>query len=299
MADFSVFLSLPPLFFVLLAAGGSAAEKLILRHIIRRESDYLAVAALTELSGVLFALIAIAALGLGFGAAQPFALSAITPVEWLAVIGTVAAFTYANLLSYKAHRSVEASERTIILQTQRVWTIVLAMLILGEVMTGQQWVAAALAIGGAIVCVYRPVKKHQYGEGIWLLVLAAALYGFAMVGYKILLAGVPPLAYLLLMNVVLGAFFTLYVGRDRMARIRKAWKEYAGPVIVVGLVNVVAFVGFALAIMRMPVAEVAVIMSISIPLTALGGILLLGERDRIIQKIAGVVLSMTGVAIID
>src|SRR4029078_6462487 len=85
-----------------------------------------------------------------------------------------------NMLTFSGLKRVEASEFTVLFSTRAVWSVVAAILILGESFSLKQVLGGGLIIASVFLVSWKR-KSFRLTEGEMLILAAAALFGIEFV----------------------------------------------------------------------------------------------------------------------
>ncbi len=293
--------SISPFLFAAGAAVGMAGWNLINRHILRYEKDYMAVAAVNENLSAAMILLAILVLGGGWLSVEQNTVAApsagwfgIPFIAWAAFAISLVLYCFSGIINYRIGQLVDASERTVVSQLQIVWVVALGALLLGEPVGPVKLAAAGCIIVGAIIATYKPGRHHWKSYGVRLAALVAIIWGTTGLSDKVAMGYFPPLLYSLPLYLAPGLIALALLNKNRVGRMKAAWKRYGLKFVLFSAVATVPFFFYIIALRGLPASVAVPLISINIVLTALGGVLFLGERDGWQQKIAGALLAFVG-----
>jgi drug/metabolite transporter (DMT)-like permease len=286
--------AISPFFWALAAAAGISAWSLLSRHIMRNEKDYLAVAVINENLSALVLIGALLVLGPGWLASAPIDFSSIPPLAWGALAVAIVLYTASGLLSYQVFQKVEASERAVVSQAQIIWVVALGALLLSEPVGPATLLAAGLIVAGALLCTYRPGKHRWDSPGVRLTLVVALIYGTATLADKLALGYFPPLLYSLPMYLFPGLAALALLGNSIRKRAPIVLKRYGARFLLFSALSILPYFAYLLALRELPASAISPLVSTNVVLTALGGMLLLGEHDGWKQKIAGALMAFAG-----
>lgn len=299
-----------------LGAGvlASTAWNLSVRRLMKEERDERAAAGASNLIGLAGMGLAVLVLGPAFAAqagAQGVVQSglgagggwpgpdwaSIPPVAWLAVLAAGMGALAFSVLTFKASKVVEASERAVVSRLNIFWILLFSAVLLGEELSGLKAAACLLLFAGAALCAYRPGHTRSKVQGLQMVVLAAAFSAALSTARKVGVGALPPLAFGLgeLALLCIGLWF--WIGRDAFSRVRAVWRRNPADLALNGLSGVVLDVAALMALTLLPVSVVVPVLSSAAVLTAILGGLLLGEKTDWGMKIAGALLAVAGVAL--
>lgn len=103
------------------------------------------------------------------------------PLQELWVNFALMAVLYAGgtLFLFRALQTLEASEATIIIASRVLWTVAVAVLLLGELMNFSRAVGILLILGAVVLVSYKP-REFKFSQGVWFVLAAAVCYGLAV-----------------------------------------------------------------------------------------------------------------------
>ncbi len=286
--------SIPPVIWALLASAGIAGWSLLSRHIMRGEKDNMAVAVVNENLSAIWLILAVLIFGVSTLGDKPFEPSTIPLVGWGALLFSIALYTASGLLSYKVFQEVEASERAVVSQAQIVWVVLLGVILLREPFGIGVALGALLVIVGSLLCTYRPGKHRWNSPGVKLTVLVTLIYGTASMADKVALAYFPALLYTVPMYFFPGIAAIAFLGSSAMKRTKVVIRRYGMKFVLFSALSVLPYMAYLLALQSLPASVVSPLLSTNVVLTALGGMLLLGEHEGWPQKIVGAILAVGG-----
>ena len=263
------------------------------RAVMRHEKDYVAAGTMIE---IFSSVTVLAVLLLGFFPVQAGLPQSIPPEGFAIWIAAIALYTAFIFIIYKAGQTAEAGERTVVNQLQIPWTILLAFLFLSEPLSANNIAGAVLIIAGAIVCTYRPGNIRWKVEGVRLAAIAAILAGAAGIMDKLALSRIPLVIYAVPLYVVpalLGIFWT----KTDVPRIKAAFKRNAAAIALAGIFSMASYLVYLLALSALPLSQVIVLFNTNVVLTAILGMVILGEKGDWKQKLLGALLAFAGAAL--
>ncbi|MFH1306441.1 MAG: EamA family transporter [Candidatus Micrarchaeota archaeon] len=290
---------LPPLGWVVVAIISISAWNLAVRGLMKKEKDFVATGASSNIVTALLLIPAILFLGFDFGSKAQPTLGNIPLFGWgVALLSSIlmSVFVY---LTYKASRQVDAAERHIISRTKLILVFLFASVFLSEEITFYKIIAAILIIAGSIVCLYRPGKTNwKINEGVLLVLIASALVAGADTATKIALQYFSPIIFAIPIHVIPALSLIFLMGQDATARIGKIFKKYPREISLIGAISMVLFISVLLSFISMDLSVAIPLLSLSVVLTAISGAILLNEKEGWIQKIIGALLAVAGASLI-
>ncbi len=282
-----------PLLLAVFSTVGVSAWSLLSRKIFGGESDFLAAGALNEILSASLLVLLLVSFGSAFGAFS-LDLSAIPLVGWAALIISLFSYTAGTLVSYKAFQTGEANERAVINQLQNVLTLALAALLLSEPLLASKVLGVLLILVAAVLCTYRKSGSRWHVSGVKLFLVAALFFGIGGLSDKVALQFFPVLLYAPLMFIGPAVVALAMLGRQTMPRLRAVWVRHGLWIPLFSILSAIPYLAFLYALRELPVSVVAPFMNTNVVLTAVGGIILLNEREGWPQKLAGAALAFVG-----
>jgi len=286
-----------PYLFAFISIVGIAAWSLLSRKILRGEKDFIAVGASTETLSLVLLAAMIILMGPTFGTtaqAAAFDFSTVPLVGWIALIISFLSYASAVMLSYKAYQTGEASERAVVTQVQNIWIVLIAAAFLSEPLLPGKILGVVLISVAAVLCTYRPGKSRWHIEGVKLFVLCAILFGTGSLADKVAVQYFPLMLYAPVSFIGSALVALALLGKHAWPRMKAVWKRHHAWMILFPIFSVVPYVAFLLAVRELPVSVVGPLLNTNVVLTALGGMILLGEHEGWPQKLAGALLAFIG-----
>lgn len=276
--------------YALVSTVFTAAFWLTCRTLLKNEQDHATFALLIQWVPLVFFL--------PFLAVDPVRLpDAATGWFWLVLAGV--AWALQQVLVFKSLRFTSASVREPLYQTKLIWAGVFAVLLAGELFAPSAFLGMALVLAGALVMAYRPPLGELNAEGLFLVLSSAALTGLAYVFDKLALAHFSVTAYALVVSVFSGGFIAIYLARGGvLSRVVPFARHHARTVVLASFVGALSYWLMVKAISVGPVGSVAAVFELSMVLTTLGGIVLLGEKKAVGRKVLGMALAIVGALVL-
>lgn len=276
------------LFLTLLSALGSAVTRILIKLLLKEEqSDAIAF-------GFAFQLL-VAALLLFFTIAMgSFELPNLSGLEWNIVFMALC-YGLGNIFNFYSFKYAEASEIALIFTSSVIWTVLSALLVLGERLTSAKLLGIVLIAVGVIIINFTR-SRWQLNRGHLFAFCGAFLFGIAFTNDTFIIQRYHSVASFMALAFVLPAFVTLAY-RPRAAlklpyflRL-SVFKKLILTAISYGVAAVSIFTAYQQggpASVISPLAEVSVIFTIIL------GYFLLNERDKMLQKVLGSSLTLLG-----
>lgn len=230
---------------------------------------------------------------------EPWTFTDVTVlVLWVTFLATVFFGLYQGL-EFFARKHLEASRSTIFFQLAPVISFIGGALFLSEPFTLMKVGAVALIVGGNIVALYKHGGAVSAKGALYMLGVVIGL-GMGYVADKFVIGHYPIALYSAisyffpsLYCLAILAFQKGWIAELKNESVRLGWK--------LPILALVGTAGYYFALKTFLIADVSVAVPViftSTIFTALGGILILGERGSIPQKILGALIVFSGVVLL-
>jgi drug/metabolite transporter (DMT)-like permease len=203
-----------------------------------------------------------------------------------------------NMLNFNALKRTDASEFTVLFSTRAIWSVVAAILVLGESFGPRKIIGAALIISSVFLVSWKK-KSFSLNEGEMLTLAAAAFFGIEFINDTYLVGHIDLLFYLPLIFL----FPALFIGAlnyKKLPNIRKviSIKDFL-KLSFLGLLFAVSATATLTAYTKgHNAAQIAILNQTSTILIVLLGIVFLKERSHMKLKIVGAIISLIGVFLV-
>ncbi len=206
--------------------------------------------------------------------------------------------TIGSIFAFKGFQYIEASQHTILLTTSKLWSLVGAILFLGESITLQKLLAGVLIVVGVMVAQWRK-ERFVINSGVWYVLLAAASYATGEILSFYVLRDFDSTSFLVYCSFLSSIIILiLYPG------VLKKLSFYAKPknlgnIITVSVNDTLAtlFMFNAYQLGR-NATQIGPLMATQTIVTVFLALIFLRETDNIIQKILGSLLAVAGTILI-
>jgi len=201
-------------------------------------------------------------------------------------------------LNFNALKRTEASEFTVLFSTRAIWSVVAAILVLGESFGTQKIIGAALIISSVFLVSWKK-KSFSLNEGEMLTLAAAAFFGIEFINDTYLVGHVDLFFYLPLI-FLFPAIFIGGLNYKKLPHIGKAihLKDFL-QLSFLGLMFAISATATLTAYTKgHNAAEIAILNQTSTIVIVLLGIIFLKERSHMKLKIIGAVISLIGVFLV-
>lgn len=229
------------------------------------------------------------------GTLEPLPLSEV----WVNFVAMTVLYSLGNVALFKAFKEAEASEVTIIFVSSTLWSVVSAVILLGERLTSVNGVGIGLILAGVATVNYTR-SRWQLNRGHVLALAAAVLYGVAFTNDAYILNQYRSVAAYMVPAFFLPGIVSLVYSPKSVRRL-----PYFGQMKVLRNLIVCAlfYAASALTIftaykMGGKAAVISPIQQTSVVFTVVLGYWWLKERERLWKKIVGTVLVFAGVVLL-
>jgi drug/metabolite transporter (DMT)-like permease len=203
-----------------------------------------------------------------------------------------------NVFIFKSLKLVEASEFTILFASRAIWTIIIAILALGEVFTLKQGFGT-IFIFSSIALVSWHANKFKFGKGAFFSVLAAVSFGLAFANDAFIVRNFDVPSYLAIAFILpaVGVWAVNPKSTKKMAVLFS--KELLPKLGLLAVFYAISAITIFLAYqVGRNVVRIAPLNQTTTIFTVILAMIFLGERKRMLQKIIGVILGFIGVLLI-
>lgn len=200
-------------------------------------------------------------------------------------------------IQFFVRKHLEASRSTVLSQVTPLVTFIGAVIFLGESITLTKFSGAILVILGNVIAAY----KHGGAlnkKWVLLSVIGTTALGGVYIADKFASPHYPIGFYIILSYLLPALYVFLLIRKDRLSVLRYEYKQYTWRLPLLALTSVL---GYYLILKTFRFAEASTVLPIvytSSILVALGGIILLKERNNIVQKLAGAAVVFIGVLVL-
>ncbi len=209
-----------------------------------------------------------------------------------------ALITIGSVYAFKGYKSIDASEHTILLTSSKLWSLIGAVLLLGEVITTHKFGGALLIIVGVIIAEWRK-HKFQLNIGAGYVLLAALSYAGGEVLSFLTLRNFDSTAFLIY-GSILSAIMLAVTNPSLFTHLPFYTKpRNLANIIVVSVNDTLAtlFLFNAYQLGRNAL-QIGPIMATQTIVTVLLAYLFLREKDHMPQKIVGALLAVGGTVLL-
>lgn len=280
------------LWFALAAAATGAAFTLVQKHFVHTSDhvDDLHTAQAFQIACALF--FAVIALIGGVSLVVRFPLSNLLILSLSYGLG--------SLTMFAAIKRLPASVATILLATNVVWVAILSWIFLGESITLLK-LCALVAISAAVLLVtYKPEKGKRFdlSSGVLYALVSGFCFGAGIVNdAAILQSHNLDVRSFLVAGFLFPGLFLILVGGKRTLGLGRVLRrrDFQKNLLITTLAYSLSALFFYLAIQRGPVVPIGIVNQTQVAMIAAGGILFFHERERLKQRIFGLLCAVIGV----
>lgn len=278
------------LFFVLLSVVFFSITNLLQRALMRKQdSNPIVYATIFQI----FCTVIVASIAFARGFTMP-------PITSLPFNFLLLAFFYAgmNFFLFKAYQTTQASTVTILMSSRALWTILVALLFLGETYNLTKTLGTAVILV-AVFLVTKSPKNFRISKGELYVLAAAFCLGVASANDAYILRTAEPFSFtviaFLFPTIVLLASHpkTIFEAKQLLSR-NVLWR-----IIILSLVFSAAVLGSSLAYAHgAPASQAGPITNSAVILTVVLAAIFLKEREALVKKLFATVLVILGIALL-
>lgn len=202
-----------------------------------------------------------------------------------------------NIFIFKALKTSEASQFTIIFATRTIWSITAAVLFLGEGFTIKQLLGTALILSSIVLVAWQ--DKLKFGKGTLLSLGAAAFFGLAFANDALIVRNFDVPSYMSIAFIIPALAVWAIFPKSTAKMKAMLEKEFIKKLGILGVFYAVSAltIFFAYQIGR-NAAQIAPLNQTSMILTVILAIIFLKEKSQLGRKILASILSFIGVLLL-
>lgn len=213
--------------------------------------------------------------------------------HWILVFISITSFAFSVFFGFKAYKTTDVSIVSIIYRVNIVLVALSGIIFLGEKYTLNAYIGLFLILLSSILVTFEG-RKLIITAGIAYVFLMAITGAFASVLDKIILRDFSPYSYAFFNNLLIGLVFAF--NTKTLKDSKNVFSKGKYLVFLTAFFNLIAFVIVLTVLQRTNVSKTLPIhKAFSLIVPVLLGILVLGERSKLPQKIVGVLLGLTGI----
>lgn len=216
---------------------------------------------------------------------------------WLALLAIGALYGYGGLFFFKAIKTIEASEMTILGSFGTLVTVMLSYIFLNERLSPAQLLGLFLILSAVVIVNYTR-HKFRLSTGAWYALLGAACFGSAVIIDTYILKFYPATSYMPTGAFLIAVILMVSFPRSAKTIVRDIKK------VDINLIIYSVLYAFAGLMFYLPlqagtyVSQMSAIGRVSIILTVILSAVFLKERSHIGKKIIGAILTTIGIFLI-
>ena len=221
------------------------------------------------------------------------------PSMWINLVILALFYSLGNLLTFKAFKLAEASEVAIIFASSSLWSVISAVLVLGEKLSSRNLVGIALIVTSIIVVNY--VKSSwKFNKGHLFALLGAVLFGSAFTNDALIINKFQSIPSYMILAFALPGFTTLAYSSKTFSKLKYFINLHTlGKLIICSsFYSLSALTIYSAYRLGGQISIISPIQQTSIILTVLFGYLFLKEQKNLLNKIIGAALAFAGVLLL-
>lgn len=202
-----------------------------------------------------------------------------------------------NIFIFKALKTSEASQFTIIFATRTIWSITAAVLFLGEGFTVKQLLGTALILSSIVLVAWQ--DKLKLGKGTLLSLAAAASFGLAFANDALIVRNFDVPSYMAIAFIIPALAVWVIFPKSTVKMKPMLEKGFLKKLGILGVFYAVSAltIFYAYQIGR-NAAQIAPLNQTSMILTVVLAIIFLKERSQLGRKLVGLFLSFIGILLL-
>ena len=225
-----------------------------------------------------------------------FSIPNLTPILPNLIFMTVL-YGAGNVFIFKALKAVEASEFTIVFATRTIWTIMAAVLFLGENFSRLQFLGTIFILAGVALVSWQ--KGLKLNKGTLFSLAAATSFGLAFANDALIIRNFDVPSYLAIVFIVpaliIWAIFPKSIAKMQPMFNRNFLKKLG----ILGILYAISAITIFLAYqVGRNAAQIAPLNQTSMILTVILAIIFLKERSQLVRKLLGGLLSFLGIVLV-
>lgn len=226
-----------------------------------------------------------------------FSLPNLTPfIPNLILVGVF--YGLGNMFVFKALKTIDASEFTIVFASRTIWIVLGAIIFLKESFSLQQTIGTLLIIGSIVLISWKK-KKIALGSGIWTALLAAVFMGAGFTNDAFLVSSFDVPSYLTIAFIIPAIFMlVIYPKSIKAMKFILTKENILKLVILTAIYGSSAITIFLAYQVGKNASQIAPLNQTSTILTVILSMIFLGEKSDYLKKIIGAVISFIGVLLV-
>ncbi len=218
---------------------------------------------------------------------------------WVYVLLMALLYGLANISVFKSLKLTDASQFGVIFQSKNLFAILGTSLIFGEVLSTKQWIGSILLLLGVVIVTLQNKTKFKLDKGSLFALAAGLLFGIANVNDKFLVGFFDPYSYVVV-GFFLPAFFVSVLYPRKLFGVKTYLKKnvIGKMVLLCALYGLSATAFFAALSITTNASQLFSINAFSVITVVIFSIIFLKERDFMLRKVIGSILSLIGLLLV-
>lgn len=201
-----------------------------------------------------------------------------------------------NRVEFYSQKYMESSLRTIISKTSELVTFLAAIILLGESITLKKVLAVILILGACVIVLLKKSKKLNK-KGLVYTLLTSVFLGLAWTMDK-QVSGYYHISFYVLLTYSLSSIYIVFFPTIPLKAIRDEFKQANWKVIILAIINVMAYYTLVSAFSVGEASKVILILASRSVFVILAGIFILKEKSDVRKKIIAGVLVTLGILLL-
>ncbi len=205
-----------------------------------------------------------------------------------------------SIVSLVGVKATQVSIREVVNQIRTPLTVFLGVIFLSEIVTKKDLLGIILIFIGIVFAVFKGFKKDNNYNGVSIVLLGAVLVAIVSLFDKIMTGSMDANLYSAYVFFVPGIILLFFANKQRIFEIKNALKDKSQrvPLFIATIIGSFGYIFLLYAYKEIPLYIAYPISQLNIIFAMLGGVLILKERDRIPQKIIGILITILGAILI-
>ncbi|MFA6572377.1 MAG: EamA family transporter [Bacteroidota bacterium] len=212
---------------------------------------------------------------------------------WGAILLSVLLFTVSCYYGFKAYKEIDISAMSVIQRLNIVFVALIGLTFLRENYSVNNYVGFCLILAGGLVVVYEK-RKLLINKGVIYALIATFFGAVSATLDKVILKDFSPFTYAFLSSFLVG--ITFLWRKDIVHDNIKLFQRHKILIILRSILGISSYILLLLVLAKTNVSQtMPVYKGLSLIIPVILGILVLGEKTNIKQKIAGTLMSLLGI----
>jgi len=264
-----------------------ALSRVIARTVLKKQSDPLAYTAIHDFVA---GLVLLPLLLFGFHLPEK-------GITWV-FFGLIVVFAFlCDWLTFLALKKIDISVYKVVIQIRHVLVLFGGFLFFSEALTLWKSIAVVLIISGVFIAAYKK-QRFSWSGGVVLAMLSTFLAVIAFMFVKVVITDFSETALASLELMTIGLLAFSFLGFN-VKKIKKEMKLNAKGIILSGFLFGIFEVLLFSALKIGDISKVIPVTQVSLVFAVLMGIFFLKERERVPQKLAGMVVIIIGIILMN